>query len=313
MHSHSHDRNKVYSVMKQARNEKSRSMTSILSTPVGVYHGEDILEGFAADAEHLARPNSDCWFDNYFYKLCKLDNCFIFDFLQTEPMVISEMKMSDLNRILTSKMKVGKSCDYYQLTVEHLRNCSTTGKQHILDLLNSIIGNIYYLGCSQIKIGVGSAVYKGKKKQVTKSNSYRRITVSPIIGAVLDYYIDPIAEATFRPAQLDPSCKLCSASEETIVHILAVCPALAVVRQRLYPDLMNVVAKVQPTCEILAMSPPETLTQFILDCTSINLPESFRIPAHNPLLQEIFTISRDWCYGLSNARSRHLKGYQIDC
>ena len=65
------------------------------------------------------------------------------------------------------------------------------------------------------------------------------------------------------------------------MHILAVCPALAVVRQRLYPDLMNVVAKVQPTCEILAMSPPETLTQFILDCTSINLPESFRIPAHN--------------------------------
>ena len=107
---------------------------------------------------------------------------------------------------------------------------------------------------------------------------------------------------------LDPSCRLCSATEETIEHILTVCPALVETRQRLYPDLMNIVFKVQPTCQIIqSSSPSDILTQFILDCTSVNLTEEFRVPSHNPLIQDIFTISRDWCYAVSNARSRLLK------
>ena len=60
---------------------------------------------------------------------------------------------------------------------------------------------MYYLSCPQIKLGVAAAVYKGKKKPVGSSSSYRRITVSPIIGAIIDNYIDPYAEAIFRPSQ----------------------------------------------------------------------------------------------------------------
>ena len=106
---------------------------------------------------------------------------------------------------------------------------------------------------------------------------------------------------------LDPSCRLCPARQETIEHILAVCPALADTRQRLYPELMNTVLQVQQSCNILVSSPPDILTQFVLDCTSINLTEEFRVPSHNPLVQNIFTISRDWCYALSNARSKLLQ------
>ena len=106
---------------------------------------------------------------------------------------------------------------------------------------------------------------------------------------------------------LDPSCRLCPASQETIEHILAVCPALADTRQRLYPELMNTVLHVQPSCGILATSTPAILTQFVLDCTSTNLTQAFCVPSHNPLVQNIFTISRDWCYAMSNTRSRLLK------
>ena len=101
----------------------------------------------------------------------------------------------------------------------------------------------------------------------------------------------------FRRAQdhpgTDPSCKLCSAPEETTEHILTICPSLSEVRQRLFPELMNRVASVQPSCRILQSSTSAILTQFILDCTSINLEESFRIPAHNYNNQEIFSLSRD--------------------
>ena len=204
MHAHSNDRNKIYSTMKRLRNEPVKNMTNTLTTPVGTFYGEDVLEGFAADAEHLAKPNDEAgetWYDNTFYKLCKLDNIYIFEFLSTEPLVIPQMKLSDLETILSVRMKAGKSCDLYQVTVEHLRNCGTRAKQQVVNLINRIVQDIYYLSCPQIKIGMGTPLFKGKKKPVTMSNSYRRITVSPIIGAIFDYYVDPIAESTFSPKQ----------------------------------------------------------------------------------------------------------------
>ena len=94
MHCDRFDRNQVYSKMKKIRGGTNTNGTSILNTPVGTYHGEDILEGFAADAEYISRQTSDQndgWFDHHFYKLCKLDNYYIFDFLQTEPMVLPYM------------------------------------------------------------------------------------------------------------------------------------------------------------------------------------------------------------------------------
>ena len=48
---------------------------------------------------------------------------------------------------------------------------------------------------------LGTALHKGKGKSFNMSNSYRRITVSPILGAIIDQYIDPVAEALFRQVQ----------------------------------------------------------------------------------------------------------------
>ena len=111
------------------------------------------------------------------------------------------MNIFQLEHILKSRMKAGKSCDIYHLTVEHLRFCGLQSKTHLLTLINKILGDIYYLTCPQIKIGLGTAVHKRKNKPVTQANSYRRITVTPILGAIIDYYIDPVAESVFRQVQ----------------------------------------------------------------------------------------------------------------
>ena len=87
---------------------------------------------------------------------------------------------------------------------------------------------------------------------------------------------------------LDNSCKLCQMLDETtqvesIEHILVSCKATAEVRSRLRPGLLNTVAAVQPCSSLLMNDTSDSeLTQFILDCTSPNLPNSLRIPAHNP-------------------------------
>ena len=130
-----------------------------------------------------------------------MDNLYIFEFKGDEPVTIAPMTMADLEKIITSKMKVGKACDIYQVTAEHLKYAGPQAKSSILRLINAIIENIYYLTCPQIKLGIGSALHKGKLKPLTKSKSYRRITVTPIIGSILDKYVDPGAEKIFRNVQ----------------------------------------------------------------------------------------------------------------
>ena len=50
-------------------------------------------------------------------------------------------------------------------------------------------------------MGISSVIYKGKKKPMGKSDSYRTVTVSPQIGSIIDRYINPVAEEIFREVQ----------------------------------------------------------------------------------------------------------------
>ena len=107
---------------------------------------------------------------------------------------------------------------------------------------------------------------------------------------------------------LSPAYSLCDQPVESIEHVLVACRATSDVRSRLLPDLMNVDATVHPNCGILQCNPTASiLSQFILDCTSLNLPDSIRVPAHNPGISAIYCISRDWCFAASYERSSCLK------
>jgi hypothetical protein len=107
---------------------------------------------------------------------------------------------------------------------------------------------------------------------------------------------------------ISPACRLCNAPTDSIEHVMVSCLATSEVRSRLIPEIMNAVAQIQPMCQLLKYHPPPNiLTQFILDCTSFNLPDSIRIPMHNPGISAIYKISRDWCFSVSSERSRLLK------
>ena len=103
------------------------------------------------------------------------------------------------------------------------------------------------------------------------------------------------------------ACLMCT-SDCSVGHVLVSCPGNKAVRERLLPTLLNTVADVQPTCSILHRYHEEALlVQFLLDCTSLNLPSDLRIPAHNPGAARVFAVSRDWCYAIANDRSRQYK------
>ena len=196
------DKNKIYSRMKRFRGQKSSTQPTKLKTPVGIFSDDDVLEGFAADAEYLGRDRGEPEiYDNEFYRLCKADNSYIFEFKGENTVRIPPMTLSIFEDIIFKKMKRGKACDVYQLTVEHLQHCGDKARLVILNLLNSILEQIHFLTCPQLKTGLGTALHKGKKKPLDRSESYRRITVTPHIGSILDRYIDPQTENIFRPKQ----------------------------------------------------------------------------------------------------------------
>ena len=202
MYSNECNKNKYFSIIRSLRGNTKKHMLQELHTPAGIYYGQDTLEGFARDSELLAEPvGENKEYDNYFYRLCIQDNYFIFDFKHTDGISLPEMKLEDLDKIINSEMKNGKACDVYKLTAEHLKQCGIGAKYVILRLINAILGEIYYLSCPQVKAGLGTAVHKGKKKTLNLSSSYRRITVTPQMGSIIDRFLDPMAERIFRKVQ----------------------------------------------------------------------------------------------------------------
>ena len=196
------NKKQFFKLIKNLRPGRQSLAPATLHNPAATFYGADTLEGFTVDAEILGQAVGESpEYDNEFYRLCKLDNHYIFEFKGKEAIKIPDMTMEDLENILTKDMKLRKACDIYKLTVEHLRYAGYEAKLVILGLLNDIIHNIYYLTCPQIKKGLSSNAYKGKKKPVADSNSYRRITVTPQIGGILDRFIDPIAESIFLKVQ----------------------------------------------------------------------------------------------------------------
>ena len=203
MHADIGNKGDFFNRIKRICNTKYDQNVTVLNTPAGTYYGTDTLEGFAADAEILGKfvGESSTDYDNDFYRLCTMDNHYIFEFKGDNIIKIPKMKIDDLEKILNNEMKLGKACDIYKLSAEHLRYAGHASKLIILKLLNDIIDNIYYLTCPQIKKGLSTAAHKGKMKPVSESSSYRRITVTPQIGGILDRYIDPIAENLFLKEQ----------------------------------------------------------------------------------------------------------------
>ena len=205
MHADKSNKKEFFKIIKNIRSGKTSQYPNTLTTPAGIgtYHGIDTLEGFTADAELLgSNTGKSDKHDNEFYKLCILENCYIFDLkVESDTSKIPVIKMSDLDNILSKEMKLNKACDIYQLTVEHLRYSGPQAKLIILGLINDIIRNIYHLTCPQIKLGLSTCAYKAKNKPLSDANSYRRITVTPQIGSILDRYIDPIAENIFLKIQ----------------------------------------------------------------------------------------------------------------
>ena len=96
------------------------------------------------------------------------------------------------------------------------------------------------------------------------------------------------------------------AIEEDLCHLLTTCRATVNTRTRLLPDLLNTVAKFSPNNEILITDSPALLTQFVLDPTSLNLPNKIRLQPNARFPNEISSMCSNYCFAIHKERIRQL-------
>ena len=90
-----------------------------------------------------------------------------------------------------------------------------------------------------------------------------------------------------------PTCYLYNNAVLSSEHLLLTCKQTRGIYESMLPKLLNVFAQVCPSSRLLQyIPPPSILLQFILDCSSFNLPNDIRISLQNPDISKIFQISR---------------------
>ena len=109
-----------------------------------------------------------------------------------------------------------------------------------------------------------------------------------------------------------PSCKTCKDSsepDEDLCHILTKCTAYTDIRSRILQEYYNLFQASHSKYDFSKVAEHnETLCQFLLDPSSLNLSE--RISMNNPILVELFKHSRDLCFSINNRRTEILKTLQ---
>ena len=112
----------------------------------------------------------------------------------------------------------------------------------------------------------------------------------------------------------DKSCKLCrslrphdTAPVEDMFHLLTRCRATADTRDRILPDLFNIIFEFYPHNQLLTEPNQAHITQFVLDPTSLNLPVNIRISPNSPNIQSVMCLCRHLCFALHKDRTRQLK------
>ena len=105
------------------------------------------------------------------------------------------------------------------------------------------------------------------------------------------------------------NCRCCSttpSSSENLVHILTTCSAYSEIRTRIVPEFKQLCSLTKSNLQFVEIyNSNETFCQFVLDPASFNLKS--RVHMKDPILCEMFKLSRHYCFAVNSARLTILK------
>ena len=104
----------------------------------------------------------------------------------------------------------------------------------------------------------------------------------------------------------NPECSFCKKGIETTEHIVASCAEYKDIRDRILSEMIEVCRESKYLeYDSSWLQNDETVAQFILDPTSLNLNKRVNINDH--IVAKLFTLTRDMCYAIHNERMRKMR------
>ena len=104
-----------------------------------------------------------------------------------------------------------------------------------------------------------------------------------------------------QTGQGSPRCRICEYKYESVSHILGSCPKFSEIRGKILTEFAEILQKSKNGLKLEDFSVCEkALTQLVLDPSSMNLET--RVHLSDPILPELFNVSRDLCSALCKRR-----------
>ena len=145
---------------------------------------DEIREGWASYFGDLSRPKQNDCYDETFKTQVEKDIVNITAICKSQT-TESKMDITPENIVKTiSKMKNGKSPDGHNISVESLKYGCATLYPWLSYLFDLILTEEEIP--SSFKCGIVTPIYKKNNKPIEDPNSYRRITVSSVIGKIFE-------------------------------------------------------------------------------------------------------------------------------
>ncbi|KAK3098774.1 hypothetical protein FSP39_022998 [Pinctada imbricata] len=184
MESESHNQRLFYKLIKKQRSGPQMKLSRLFVNDVHLNTEDEIREGWAEYFEELSRPKIIETFDVEYKEQVETDKKCIQQTCEAQ----QDRSKLDLTHEhileVVTKLKNGKSADENNITGESIK----FGGSVLIDYLQILFGKI--VSEKEIpepfKCGIITPIYKKNNKPLEDPNSYRRITVSSIIGKIFE-------------------------------------------------------------------------------------------------------------------------------
>ncbi|KAK3102589.1 hypothetical protein FSP39_012434 [Pinctada imbricata] len=184
MESESHNQRLFYKLTKKQRSGPQMKLSRLFVNDVHLNTEDEIREGWAGYFEELSRPKIIETFDVEYKEQVETDMKCIQQTCEAQ----QDRSKLDLTHEhileVVTKLKNGKSADENNITAESIK----FGGSVLIDYLQILFGKI--VSEKEIpepfKCGIITPIYKKNNKPLEDPNSYRRITVSSIIGKIFE-------------------------------------------------------------------------------------------------------------------------------
>lgn len=185
-----------YKLVKRARQDSSTVQSAMKRNGDIILDFSEQCNGFANFYEDLAIPSHHDSFDKSYLDRVNSDMKLIREIVQNHDIVnvISEEEI--VNAIF--RLNTNKAPDEFGISAEHIKHADMSLIPALSTLFNAIIKHSYIP--EQFKTGVINPVLK-KGKDPTKFDSYRGITITSIIGKLLELVILERIKTNFPESQ----------------------------------------------------------------------------------------------------------------